>query len=84
MFVVTNHAVPVGTEIQVDLVHPENGAVFALTGVVRRLAAREGLGIEFTDLDEGRRDALWQFIQSGLDELDVDVEVIEDDDPQLA
>ncbi len=77
VFVRSSQVAPVGAEIEVDLVHPGNEAVFALTAVVRRVEAGEGLGIEFIDVDRGRRSLLWQFIRSGLGEPSYDV--VDDD-----
>ena len=74
MFVTTSQVAPIGSQIEIDLVHPENEAVFALSAVVRRIEARQGLGIEFVDLDEARRSLLWEFIRSGLPEPNVQVD----------
>jgi hypothetical protein len=60
---------------------PDSGAVFALSAIVRRAEPADGLGLEFTGLGAGVRQALWQFIQNGLPELDVVVAEVEPSDP---
>ena len=74
MFMATTLDIAVGTEIDLDLVHPDNGAVFALSGVVRRVVPGEGLGLEFTQMTASLRQALWQFIEHGLPDLDAELD----------
>jgi len=82
MFVATTLDVALGTQVDLDLVHPDSGAVFALSAIVRRLAPAEGLGLEFMGLDGALRQALWHFIQDGLPEIDVGLDGVDLDSPE--
>jgi hypothetical protein len=81
MFLATTLDVPLETQLDLDLVHPDSGAVFALSAIVRRGEPPDGLGLEFIGLDAGLRQALWQFIQNGLPEFDVEVAGVGPSDP---
>ena len=68
MFVATPIDLPDGTPLRLSLVHPATGDHFPLDAVVRwhGAAPSPGLGVEFTRLDEQRRDELFQFICSEI------------------
>ncbi len=61
-FLTTNVAVAAGDALRLELIHPDTGESFDLACVVRR-RVRDGLGVEFTDLDEAKREAFWQFVE---------------------
>lgn len=85
MFLLTGERVPIGATIALELVHPDAQQVFELSAVVRRTSRApepSGLGLEFPELDEQRRDALFQFILSGVSSEPATI--IELGDPQLA
>jgi Tfp pilus assembly protein PilZ len=83
MFLVTAKELAVGAEIALDVIHPVSHAVFALSSVVRRVEAGKGLGVEFTDLDDARREEFLNFATVGMAELDAG-ELVESNDPELA
>jgi len=85
MFIVTELVLPVGTAIILDVVHPITRAVFVLDAAVRRVSAPgevQSLGIEFTNIDDGRRTAFWDFVRDTFSFAPP--ELIEADDPFLA
>lgn len=61
-FLTTNVAVAAGDALRLELIHPDTGEAFDLACIVRR-RVRDGLGVEFTDLDEAKREAFWQFVE---------------------
>jgi len=61
-FLTTNVSVAAGDALRLELIHPDTGESFDLSCVVRR-RVRDGLGVEFTDLDEAKREAFWQFVE---------------------
>jgi Tfp pilus assembly protein PilZ len=87
MFIETEHALGVGELLEVDVVHPQTGATFTLSCVVRRIArgsAGRGLGVEIRELDDDRRAAFQDFAMSSIPELDEALVLVADDDPSLA
>lgn len=85
MFLLTAEPVAIGATIALELVHPDAKQVFELSAVVRRTARApepSGLGLEFPELDEARRKALFHFILSGVSSEPATM--IEPGDPQLA
>lgn len=76
LFLRTRRAVATGDLLQLDLVHPISGDVFPLRGVVRRRVSdgeASGLGVELVDLDAERQKALWEFVSSGLPDVEIDL-----------
>jgi len=68
LFVATTLAVAEGTRLKVSVVHPRTREQFTLRAVVRRRSTSEdpGLGLEFAELSEARRDEFMEFIASEL------------------
>jgi uncharacterized protein (TIGR02266 family) len=84
MAVETDMELEVGTAVGLDLVHPDNNSVFELEAVVRRKirqGAARGLGVEFLDMDEERREELAAFIGPSLPKEPV--ETVKEGDPRL-
>jgi hypothetical protein len=55
----------VGTVLGLELVHPSTGAPLQLTAIVRNATAesgRTGVGLEFVDVDEAKRDEVMAFV----------------------
>jgi Tfp pilus assembly protein PilZ len=75
-FLVTELSLAAGDKLHVELVHPDNGEGFALEGVVRRVV-RDGVGVEFRDLDEAKQQAFWTFVESAIELDDDDLMIIE-------
>jgi len=50
---------------------------------VGRKAARR-LRMQFVDMDDVRREEFYHFIHSGIPELDEDLDLVDEDDPDLA
>ena len=81
---------PVGTRVQVVIVHPEDGSEFSTTGKVVRVVespvSERGVAIAFDPLNPQQRAAFETFIESGIpmleDVLDEEI-LIEADDPLL-
>ena len=76
MFFETDQPLLVGSHLLAEIVHPDTGETFELACVVRR-AVREkdslpGLGVEFTDLDDSRRQQLHEFVSSALPPIVLD------------
>ena len=84
MFLVTKQEVPAEAVIKLDVVHPESEAIFELSSVVRRQVPGQGIGVEFVDMDDVRREEFYHFIHSGIPELDEDLDLVDEDDPDLA
>jgi hypothetical protein len=57
-----------GTSLKLSVIHPKSHEHFALEAVVRRRGqpADPGLGLEFTQLTEQRRDEFLEFISSEI------------------
>lgn len=83
MFLSTSREVEVGSEVRLDVRHPHNTSVFHLTAIVRRRSVQpDGIGVEFTALDDQRRRAFFEFIHAPIpvqEELDDDLELAERD-----
>ncbi len=87
IFLRTKREVEVGTEVTVNIIHPETEQEFALAGSVVRMhhddsGKPSGLGIKFTGLDDDTTAELRQFVISGVpdDLLDVGDFLFDDDD----
>jgi hypothetical protein len=84
MFLTADSPRAVGDVIGVELVHPERDERFEVRCVVRRVVSEAalgvGMGVEFLDLDEDRRDALWEFINGAIPDLDDDALVMLDEE----
>jgi hypothetical protein len=84
LFVGTALQLPAGTALRVNVIHPKTGEQFPLEAIVRwRAEAPEpGLGLEFVQLTERRRDEFFEFIRS---EIPVEqVFYVADGNPHLA
>jgi hypothetical protein len=85
MAVETTMDVALGTEVGLDLVHPQRAETFELTALVRRKIRQpsaRGIAVEFTGMDEARREALERFI--GPQPPREDVLLVKAGDPKLA
>jgi uncharacterized protein (TIGR02266 family) len=83
MFVGTMRDLPAGTALKLSVIHPNSGETFELEAVVRWRsgAPNFGLGLEFTGMDDRRREAFLEFVQS---ELPVEqVTFVAEGDPRL-
>jgi hypothetical protein len=69
MAIETDMDLEVGAHVGLDLVHPDGESSFALDAIVRRIIRTNGtcgLGLEFLDMDDLRRDELAEFIGPAL------------------
>ncbi len=68
LFVATALDLPAGTALKLSVIHPKTGEPFPLDAEVRWRAAPPdaGLGLEFTHLDDARREAFFDFIRSEI------------------
>lgn len=68
MFVGTMLDLPPGTPLKLAVIHPRSGEPFELEAAVRWRsgAPNFGLGLEFTSMDDRRRDAFFDFVRSEL------------------
>jgi uncharacterized protein (TIGR02266 family) len=83
LFVGTALDLAEGTALNLAVIHPKSGVSFPLDAVVRWRAPppNPGLGLEFTGLDDERRDAFFEFVRS---EIPVEeVTFVASDDPRL-
>jgi hypothetical protein len=67
MFVKTDLDLPAGAALVIEVVHADTMETFPLDAVVRWRNERPenaGLGVEFVGLDEGRRQAFFEFVRS--------------------
>lgn len=73
LFVGTTLDLATGTELKIAVIHPKSGIAFPLDAVVRwrALPPNPGLGLEFTGLDDHRRDAFFEFVRSEIPIEDV-------------
>ena len=83
MFLSTSREIEVGSEVRLDVRHPHNGSIFQLTAIVRRKSSQpDGIGVEFSGLDDQRRRDFFEFIHAPIpvqDEVDDDLELAEND-----
>lgn len=84
LFLVTDAPRAVGDRLGIILVHPERDERFEVSCVVRRVVTEAelgiGMGVEFTDLDEVRRDDLWEFLSGGIPDLEEDAMTMLDEE----
>ncbi len=84
MFLVADTLREVGEILGLVIVHPSHGGQFELRCVVRRVVREQalgiGMGVEFLDLDETRRDDLWEFLSGGFPVLGDDAIVMLDEE----
>jgi hypothetical protein len=84
MFLVSDSHRVVGDVLGVQIVHPERDERFDVQCIVRRVVTEAalgiGMGVEFTNLDEARRDALWEFISGAIPDLDEEAFSMLDDE----
>jgi acetolactate synthase-1/3 small subunit len=69
MSVQTEREIPIGTRVELRLVHPQSSESFAVHAMVRRQIDQpgfRGIGVEFVDLDRARKKALTEFIRCEL------------------
>ena len=74
-----------GTEVGLDLVHPQTTEMFELDAIVRRrirLPGARGLAVEFTEMSEERRESLAAFIGPLLPKEEI--VTVNEGDPHLA
>ena len=81
MFLATPRTIEIGSELRLDVRHPHGDALFSLTAVVRRRSLRpQGVGVEFTGLDEMKRRDFFDFIHAPIPTADPgDLELIDSD-----
>ena len=87
MFLLSPRKVACGILMEIDVVHPDNGELFTFNCTIRRVETGPlfGLGVEFNQFDDGKREAFFEFVHSSVEELDIhDLMLIEEDDPSLA
>lgn len=83
MFIVTDAPLEAGTRLLLQVIHPVSDERFDISAVVRRREAKpQGIGVEFVDLTEARREAFMSFIRASL-QLE-DVLLVDENDPDLA
>lgn len=75
-FLTTSATVASGDALFLELIHPDSGESFGLSCVVRR-KVRDGVGVEFTDLDNQRREQFWEFVEPVIELGDDDVVELE-------
>lgn len=86
-FIATTIDLAPGVELRLHLVHPKSGITFSLNGLVRNRserAGRVGLGVEFVDLDDARREEFAQFIHAEIAPEEFAATYVALDDPRLA
>lgn len=83
MFIVTDFPLELGSALRVTVIHPTTRAPFGVDAVVRRACEDpKGIGVEFTGLDQKRRNALWAFVREGV--APEPAEYVPPGDPELA
>ncbi len=84
MAVETDMDLETGTEVGLDLVHPQSHASFELDAIVRRKIRQPtatGLALEFIGMDDARREALARFVSAELGEKrEEEPSAVKDDD----
>jgi hypothetical protein len=85
VFVQTSLALKPGTPLRMRVLHPTTGESFSLKAVVRRqeTSPEPGLGVEFVQLSEHRRDEFFDFIRGQL-HLEEEAVYVAPTDPRLA
>lgn len=81
MFLPTTRAIPLSTQLRLEIRHPHAESIFPLTAVVRRHSDQPpGIGVEFVDLDDRRRRQFFEFIHAPLPAAEADeLELFETD-----
>lgn len=83
MFIVTDAPLNPGTRLLLQVIHPVSDERFDISAVVRRREVEpQGIGVEFLDLSESRREAFMSFIRASLQMEDV--LLVDENDPDLA
>jgi Tfp pilus assembly protein PilZ len=85
MFLVTKKLHEIGTQLRLDIKHPETNEVFPLVCSVRRHQQEPmGIGVEFDGMDPERRKQFYEFVQAGVPLIEEgDLELVDFDDPLL-
>ncbi len=84
-FLNTDELLPIGAPVRLVIVHPEDGSEFEIKGRVLRAVEtpkdRRGLGVRFDDLEGDSAASFHDFIESGLQVVDIDADLfVESDD----
>jgi Tfp pilus assembly protein PilZ len=83
MFIVTDAPLEPGARLLIQVMHPVSDERFDISAVVRRREVNpQGIGVEFVDLTEARREAFMSFIRESL--VTEDVLIVDENDPDLA
>ncbi len=70
MFLETDMRIAVGLKLAITIYHPVTRRAFTIDSVVKRCSATpHGVGLEFVDLTEDRRNAFGSFVHEGLAEM---------------
>ncbi len=70
MFLETDRRVAVGIKLAITIYHPITRRAFTIDSVVKRCSTTpRGVGLEFVDLSEDRRNAFGSFVHEGLAEM---------------
>jgi Tfp pilus assembly protein PilZ len=74
-FLATDVPLRNGDDLYLELIHPDSGSSFGLQCVVKR-RVRDGVGVEFADLDDDRRALFWQFVEPVIELDDGDLQLL--------
>jgi hypothetical protein len=75
-FLTTDVPLTAGDDLYVELIHPESGTSFGLQCIVKR-KVRDGVGVEFSDLDDERRELFWRFVEPVIELDDGDLVLLD-------
>ncbi|HUH03035.1 MAG TPA: PilZ domain-containing protein [Kofleriaceae bacterium] len=75
-FLTTDVPLIAGDDLYLELIHPESGNAFGLQCIVKR-KVRDGVGVEFSDLDEQRRELFWRFVEPVIELDDGDLVLLD-------
>lgn len=68
LFMITDRDFIIGTQIQIEAVHPRTGESFPMKGAIRWMGIKEGqrgAGVELVLLDDDARSDFWKFVNHG-------------------
>ncbi|MBT6434119.1 MAG: PilZ domain-containing protein, partial [Deltaproteobacteria bacterium] len=68
LFMITDRDFTIGTQIQIDAVHPRTGESFPMMGAIRWMGVKEGqrgAGVELVLLEDDERSDFWKFVNHG-------------------